>query len=351
MRDILIKIIKNVDYTVPIFCIKAMAFITGFFLVATILVNLYTALYNFIFAKKYGYKIKFLTIFGLVFTKIDNKWKKILYKSSPLSVAIPIIDSNNIQKNYLEKEKQLAYSERFSKLFLSIIIFALTLQPIIGFLKGESISLINLFFIGFSTGMLFHSINHIGISLYLYEKLYKGIMSYIHSKTELLLNGESIENLDLKPIEELPYKSPSEMEKIYYYLFYSSYLLSLNKIEEINKISLEMTDIILKKNTNIVNYLCNYLAYYWLIFYYSEIKTDKEKADCFFKKIEPIIINDEDPNAKRVLAYYFYRINKDAEKAKSLIEEGLSRIDTFSFGPDRAFEKKLLIKLKDEIKG
>ncbi len=127
--------------------------------------------------------------------------------------------------------------------------------------------------------MIFHSINHIGISIYVYEKLYKGILSYIHSKTELLLNGESLNNLDLKPIEELPYKSPSEMEKIYYYLFYSSYLLALNKIEEMNKISLEMTDILMKKNTNIVNYLCYYLAFYWLVFYYSEIKTDKEKAE------------------------------------------------------------------------
>lgn len=349
MLDILSAILKSVDYTIPIFCIRAMAFIIGFFLVATILSNLFVPLYNLIFAKKYGYKIKFLIIFGMVFTKIGDKWKKILYNSSPLSAAIPMIDSNNIQKNYLEKEKQLAYSERFTKLFLSIIIFTLTLKPIIGFFKGESISIINLFFIGFSTGMIFHSINHIGISIYVYEKLYKGILSYIHSKTELLLNGESIENLDLKPIEELPYNSPSAMEKIYYYLFYSSYLLSLNKTEEMNKISLEMTDILMKNNTNIVNYLCNYLGYYWLVFYYSEIKTDKEKAEDFFKKIEPIIINDEDSNAKRVLAYYYYRINNDAEKAKSLIEEGLSRIDNFSFGPDRALEKDLLLKLKNEI--
>ena len=98
-----------------------------------------------------------------------------------------------------------------------------------------------------------------------------------------------------------------------------------------------------------MNYLCYYLAFYWLVFYYSEIKTDKEKAEDFFKKIEPIIINDEDSNAKRVLAYYYYRINNDAEKAKSFIEEGLSTIDNFSFGSDRALEKDLLLKLKNEI--
>ena len=353
MDDFLIKFLttylKNIDYTVPLFCIKAMAFITGFFLVATIFANFYAALYSFIFSKKYGYKTKFLILFGLVFTKIDNKWKKIYYKQTPLCGAIPTIDGDNIHKDFSEREKQLSYSERFSKLFLSIIIFALTLKPIIGLFKGESISLVNLFLIGFSTGMIFHSINHIGISIYIFEKLYKGLMGYINSKTQLLIDGENIENLDLKPIEELPYKSPSPMEKMYYYLFYSSYLFSLNKTEEMKKVSQEMSDLLGNKNTNIVNYLCNYLAYYWLLFYYSEIETDKEKADDYFKKIEPIICNDEDSNAKRILAYYYYRIYNDSEKAKNLLEEGLARIDKFSFGPDRALENKLLLKLKNEI--
>jgi hypothetical protein len=132
-------------------------------------------------------------------------------------------------------------------------------------------------------------------------------------------------------------------------LFYSSYLFSLNKTEEMKKVSQEMSDLLVNKNTNIVNYLCNYLAYYWLLFYYSEIETDKEKADDYFKKIEPIICNDEDSNAKRILAYYYYRIYNDSEKAKNLLEEGLARIDKYSFGPDRVLENKLLLKLKNEI--
>ena len=43
------------------------------------------------------------------------------------------------------------------------------------------------------------------------------------------------------------------------------------------------------------------------------------------------------------------RVYNDAEKAKSYIEEGLSKIDKYSFGSDRAFEKELLLKLKNEI--
>lgn len=345
MTDIFISIIKNIDYTIPILCIKAMAFIIGFFLVSIILANFYVALYHFLFNTKYGYRTKFISIFGLVFTKKDNKWIKIFYQPSPLCASFPTIDSNNIQEDYLKKEKELTYSERYTKLFLSIIILILTLKPIIAFFKGEALSLIELFFIGFSTGMVFHSISHIGISNYVYGKLYKGLLGYIHDKSEILRKDNSFENLELKPIEELPYKFPSEMEKIFYYLFYCTYLLSLNKREEMRKVSNDMSDILFNKNMN----LAYYLAYYWLVFYYSEIKTNKEKADCFFKKIEPIINNDEDSNAKRVLAYYHYRINKDSEKAKKLIEEGLSRIDQYAFGADRTLEKDLMIKLKKEI--
>ena len=345
MSDFLAIILKNTDYTVPVFCIKAMFFITGFFLVSTLFANFLVALFVFVFAPKYGFKIKFLSLFGLVFTKKDNKWIKILKGPSPVCFCLPIADVDNLQQDYLKKEKQLTFSQRFTNLFISIVIFVLTLKPIIAVFKGESISLIELFLIGFSTGMLFHSINHIGISIYIYGKMFKGLVGYVHSKSELLLKGEKFENLDLKPIEELPYKSPSEMEKLFYYLIYCSYLLSLNKFEEMKKVSHEMTDMLEKKSISIFYYA----SYYWLIFYYSEIEKDKEKADEFFKKIEPVICNDEDSNAKRVLAYYYYRVYNDAEKAKSYIEEGLSKIDKYSFGSDRAFEKELLLKLKNEI--
>ena len=349
MTNILTAIIKTIDYTVPVFCIKAMAFVTGFFLIATIFANLYVVLYQFIFSKKYGYRLKFICLFGLVFTQKDNKWIKILYKPFPICATIPLIDSNNIQQDYLEKEKQLTFSERYSKLLLSIVLFALTLKPIIALFNGESLSFIEWFLVGFSTGMIFHSLSHIRISKYIYNKLYKGILGYIHDKTELVRKDGSYKNLDLKPIEELPYKSPSEMEKIYYYLFYCSYLLSLNKNEEIKKVSLGIADILWKKDFNIINCLCNYLAYYWLVFYYSEIEPDKEKADNYFKTIEPFLTNDEESNARRVLAYYYYKLYNDTEKAKNLIEEGLARIDKFDFEADRNLERNLLLKLKNEI--
>ena len=347
MSSFITAILKNIDYTIPIFCIKAMAFIIGFFFVATLFAGFLSTLYHFIFAQKFGYRIKFFSLFGLVFIKKDNRWKKIFNNLAPVCFAmnLPKFDEVNFQQDYLKKEKQLIFSQRFTNLFISIVIFVLTLGYIIAFFKGESISLIGLFLIGFSTGMVFHSVNHIGISFYIYNKLFKGLLGYIQSKRDSLLEGEKIEKLDLKPIEELPYNSPSEMEKLYYYLIYCSYLLSLNKFEELQKVSHEMTDMLWKKSLN----LFYFASYYWLIFYYSEIEKDKEMADDFFRIIEPVVCNDEESNAKRVLAYYYYRVYNDSEKAKTLIEEGLSGIDKYSFGEERVFEKELLLKLKNEI--
>ena len=76
MSEILGTLLKNIDYSIPVLCIKAMAFIIGFFLVATLLANFLVLLYHLIFAPKYGYRIKFFSLFGLVFIKKDNRWKK-----------------------------------------------------------------------------------------------------------------------------------------------------------------------------------------------------------------------------------------------------------------------------------
>ena len=120
MNDILTAILKNVDYTIPIFCIKAFLFITGFFLVATLFANFLVALYHFIFAPKFGYRIKFFSLFGLVFIKKDNRWKKIFNNLAPVcfSMNLPKFDEVNFQQDYLKKEKQLIYSQRFTNLFI-----------------------------------------------------------------------------------------------------------------------------------------------------------------------------------------------------------------------------------------
>ena len=70
------------------------------------------------------------------------------------------------------------------------------------------------FYIGFSFGMLFHSFRHLKTTNYIYNTLYKGFLVYVQSKCDLMKFNENFDNFDLKPIEELPYKSISNAEKI-----------------------------------------------------------------------------------------------------------------------------------------
>ncbi len=333
-------------FTLPLFLIKVMVFITGFLFFATILINVVAVVFQILYADKYGFKIRSFNLFGLIFSKNNNHWRKKFDKLTPFCHCNLTLDLEKpIPKDTLKIQKGLIYSERFSTLFICILINALAANQFISWYKGETLSLIEILFLGFSTGMLFHSILHIGSSIYLFEVMWKGFLGYLQNKYDMLKYCERYEYLELEPLENLPYKPKLDCEILLYNLLYVNYLYSINKIEEIKKISHEMTDIVWERD-----YLLPETGvYYWLIFYYSEIEPSKELAEKFREKIWATLSKDNDSNAKRVLAYYFYRLYKDKAKAKTLLDEGLSTIDKFSMGAERVFEKELLLKLKNEI--
>ena len=334
------------NFALPLILIKVTAFIIGFLFFATILINVLTALYNLIFAEKYGFKVRTFNLFGLIFSKNDNYWIKKFNKLTPFCHCNLTLDLDKpLPKDTLKTQRRLVYSERFTTFLICILINASMYNQFISLYKGETLSLTEIFLLGFSTGMLFHSFLHIGASVYLFEIMGKGFLGYLQNKYDMTKYCERFEYLDLDPIEKLPYKPKLDCEILLYNLLYVHYLYSINKIEEIKKISHEMTDIVWERD-----YLLPETGvYYWLIFYYSEIEPSKELAEKFREKIWASLSKDPDSNSKRVLAYYFYRLYNDEAKAKALIDDGLSAIDKFSMGAERTFEKELLLKLKNEI--
>ena len=346
MGNLLPSIINTTDISVPIFLIKVMFFITGFFLLAILFSSFLTSFIQFIFADKFDLKVKAFSLFGLTFTKNDNNWIRSFKKISPLcECAICLNIEKAGSKDSLKIQKQFAYLERFISLIIALLIIWATKDLFIAWYKGESLSFLEFLFIGFSIGMLFHSIIHILISIYLFEIMYKGFLGYIQSKFDMIKHCNSFEELDLKPIEELPHQPHTSWERLIYDMLYCYHLLTVNKIEEMKNVSHEMTDILWEKEF----LLNNTGAYYWLIFYYSEFEPSLEKAERFRDKAWTVLSKDNEANAKRVLAYYFYRLHKDEKKAKILLDDGLSVIDKYSMGAEREFEKNLLLKLKNEI--
>lgn len=334
------------NFTVPIFLIKVMFFITGFLFFATLFSSFLSSFLQFILADKFDLKVRAYSLFGLTFTNNNNYWERSFKKFSPIcECSIGLNIDKNVSKDSLKLQKQFTYSERFISLIVSLLIIWLTRNLLITWYKGEPLTFVESLIVGFSTGMVFHSLIHIITSIYLFEVMFKGFLGYLQSKFDMIKYCNSFEELDLKPIEEIPYKPRLDWERLIYSMLYCYYLLSINKIEEMKKVSHEMTDILWEKE-----FLLNSAgAYYWLIFYYSEFEPSLEKADRFRDKAWTVLSKDNEANAKRVLAYYFYRLHNDEAKAKILIDEGLSAIDKYSMGVERALEKDLLLKLKKEI--
>ena len=155
--------------------------------------------------------------------------------------------------------------------------------------------------------------------------------------------GIPFEQMDLKPVSQLPYKNPSKLEKMMYYQLYIPYLIDRNDIEGLKDPIREMTDFYGKRDYIVQETL----SYYWLIFYYSRYEINPANADAFFTRVSGTLLSDSDSNAKRVLAYYHFGVKRDVEKAEQYIKEGLAVIDKFSLpGAEREQERKLLLDLE-----
>lgn len=322
-----------------------MAFVIGFFFVSLLLANFLTGITQLITAKNYDLSVKWFSFFGLIFCKNGEKWSNNNSGFMPICECVFTFNKESFEQDSIELQKRFNLFENYSTLTISFLFNIYTIYLFLAFVNEKTLSFFEIFYIGFSLGMLFHSFRHLRTTYYIYNTLFKGLLGYVQNKCDLMKFNDNFDSLDLKPIEELPYKATFPGEKIIYNLLYSNYLLSLNRIEEMKKVSQELAEILIKQFF-LLNY---YRAYYWLIFYYSEFENNKEKADIFLKKVKPALSIDEDPAAKIVLAYYHYRMYEDETRTLSLIEEGLSVVDDNIIPAERNLQKKLLLNLKNEI--
>lgn len=88
-------------------------------------------------------------------------------------------------------------------------------------------------------------------------------------------------------------------------------------------------------------------VYNELIFYYSYLEKDLERAENYKKQAPHMIENDTDLNGRRVYAYYLYGKGANAYKILNVIEEGLSVAEEFPLRGNISMETNLLLRLKE----
>lgn len=320
--------------------------VLGFFIISIMAVQMIEVILSIIFIPRFGFKIPSVSFFGLVFMKQEEKWKISLKRLSYLCQCNIIHDiSKPVSEDSEKKEKQASYLVKVSVLLISLFTAFMCSDCFLKLFHGGTASLLDIFIVSFVTGMVVHSITHFGICVYTYKTIMKRLGGYVNAIAKKMRQGYSFEELNLRPIEELPYKNVSQTEKLLYYNFYVYYLVATGQTGRLPKISHEMT-YLLEYSEFIVQQTG---LYYWLIYYYSRYEINSERADKFLKKVWPVLSEDSDANAKRVLAYYYYGIQRDREKAGKYLKEGLACVGHFSCGAERDLERKLLEELAGEL--
>jgi hypothetical protein len=316
--------------------------ITGFFLCAIWLKELIQLATALLLSPHFGFKVKKFIVFNQIFTKEDDRWVRTKGKRSPLIQCLPTVDLSKYHEpgEMEKKEKQMEFLRVFILLGISTVLLLLCLRPILHIADGAA-GFLDWFLAGLSTGLCWHSIVTLGIRIYVYNVMMKKLPGYVQSLINRLRAGERFSDMGLRPVEELPYKDPKPMEKMFYYLFYLPAMLESGQIGAMQKPVREMT-VYFRDREYITGETGNY---YWLIFYYSRFELNPAAATHFLNKIRPIIEQDKDANAKRVLAYYAFGIEQDFPKARALLNEAYAVIDKFSSYGEQELERKLLADL------
>lgn len=321
--------------------INVMAFVTGFFLLAVWAKQLINLPIELIFAKRFSFQISIVSFFGLTFSRQGNGWSRSFDKLSPLIQIHTTIDlSKPVPEDIDKKEKNYTYLRHIICLVISLILFIVAM-PLMSPVWKHTGTVLNILFLGFFSGLLFHSVTSMITSITIFQRVKKGLLGEIQHLQRRIQRGETFSSLNMKPLEELNYPNANATEKFMYYNFYCYYLLDQGRINELHNPTWEMMNYLGPKDV----ILQQAGLYYWIIFYFSRYEVNPEIATRFLNKCRNIIEKDQDANAKRVLAYYYYGVLGDVETARRYLQEAFAVIDKFSVPGERELERKLLQEL------
>lgn len=88
--------------------------------------------------------------------------------------------------------------------------------------------------------------------------------------------------------------------------------------------------------------------YYELIYFYSAIEKNEEKAKKYYSMVERELLDDSDINGRRVLAAYEYYINHNKEVAIECLAKAIVVADQFPLKGQLVMEKELILKLQKD---
>lgn len=169
----------------------------------------------------------------------------------------------------------------------------------------------------------------------------KSLMSYNQKISQDMLAGIPLAQMNLPPLEELDLKKDNFSERVYQ-SFRIQRCIETEDYDAMQPLIMWMethlSDDFLKQELGL---------YYDIMHYYSCINMNHDKVKKYYKFIEKELLRDGDSNGRRVLAYYQYYVEKDAEKALRTAQDGINVISLYE--GNKELEEKMLHQLVKKI--
>ena len=323
---------------------------TALLLISVYAKELVNVLWSLTVARLFGLYCKQVSFFGhtVYRNKRSDSWHTRRDKPSPLIQELTLID--------LEKQvpDDIDSKDSLNSLLKALFNLCLSAGLIFWRLKSGGAervlhskgTLAELFLDWFAIGYTFHSLVSLGIFIYVYFVMSRRLMGHTMRAVNKLRAGYPFEDMELKPVRDLPYKNTTLVERTQYYQLYLCLLESSGRPEDMREPIGEIVQYLSGKSFIIQNMG----LYCWLVYYFSRYELDPQSAGYYLGQIRAALEADRDANSKRVLAYYAFGIEQDYVRARSYWQQAMNTIDEFSLGAERELERKMLRELDEFLK-
>lgn len=338
--DMLSELIRLIQDSTAV----AIIAVTCFLLIAMWVSSFIKLVIKFILAPKFYTRVSSMSIFGFEFIKQNDKF--VFVKRSP----VPLINANlgfDYKKfGHIDNDK-VNKADSTATIVISVISSVICfILAVILILIGKNTEL-NLFagIVSLALGLIFQGISSLVITIIALHMVNTSLSGYTRSIVNKIRMGQPVETFNLLPIEKLPYTNAANAERIIYYSIYMIYLDVIDDEDMLEDTALKLCHLLRNTQFN-VSYLG---AYYGVIYYFSYRNIDTELAEEFYKLIKEYIEKDTDSNGYRVRAHYELTVNHNRDLAYELAQNAGAKINVFSMGTEREYEKKCIEKLFNRI--
>ncbi len=301
--------------------------ITGWFIASFIgaLIGLFVTMIN-------GFKFKYFRTLFFDISDVNGRIKFTIRKFTPVSSYL------TIKTGLTDKEDKMISVMHIAVMWaVSILTFAMAHFGTQGRVDDLYEDNVYTFLWGMAFAVVLDSvfITFLAISAHVNAK--KSLRGRLKQIGKAWINGSRLEDMALPPHEQLGLKTTKyailsyEGLRFMQKLWLGSYSELLPIVECLEG---NLAEGYLRSEATIYNII---------IFYYSYINPNAEKAVYYFGEAEDDLKHDMDSNGRRTMAYYEYYILGQKEQAKKTAMDGLRVIDKFSIcDEEREQERKLL---------